>query len=85
MQFSAMISVVLLWAIGMFQLLMLFGFPPGKCSLGRVGYSLLRKLRIVSAFSAPVLLIATYFFLQQGKFVPFQIHIIIFNANFAFK
>lgn len=80
MQIAVIIGIVLLWAISLFHLLFLFRYPGWRNSTGVAAARGLDKLRILSKVSTSLWLTLMYYYVMEGKTVPFLVQIISLNA-----
>jgi len=72
-QLAAMIIMILLAGIAVFQVLLTFGYPLGEATMGGKYKILPKPLRFVSAFSALILLLMGFVFLQRANVIITEI------------
>lgn len=86
-QIAALIIMILLAGIAIFQVLLMFGYPLSEATMGGKYKILPKRLRFASAVSSLILLLMGFVYLQSAKlitseiaFLPTNILVWVFTA-----
>lgn len=78
-QFAAIIIMILLASIAVFQVLLTFGYPLGEATMGGKYKILPKPLRFASAGSAIILLLMGFVYLLRANVISSDIHFLPTN------